>query len=109
MLARHLTDADHPDRVWGHRLVVEGCIHEGTGAWWRSLVVFGCHRIMCLQKGLWAAKRLTYKLMMVIVFAHEKKNKKFSHQQPPLIVHKSSLLVLVSAQQLSDTAETEKH
>lgn len=73
MLARHLTDADHPDRVWGHRLVVEGCIHEGTGAWWRSLVVFGCHRIMCLQKGLWAAKRLTYKLMMVIVFAHEKK------------------------------------
>lgn len=52
MLARHLANAYHPDCVWGNRLVVEGGIHEGTGTGWRSLIVFGCHRIMGLQKGL---------------------------------------------------------
>lgn len=52
MLARHLTDAHHPDCVGGNRLVVEGCVHEGTGAGGRSLVVFGRHGIMGLQEGL---------------------------------------------------------
>lgn len=55
MLARHLADADHPDCVWGDRLVIEGSVHEGTGAGRRSLVVFGCHRIVCLQEGLRAS------------------------------------------------------
>lgn len=52
VLAGHLTDSHHPDCVWGNRLVVEGCVHEGTGAGGRSLVVFGRHRIMGLQEGL---------------------------------------------------------
>lgn len=53
MFAGHFADADHPDGVWRHRLVVEGGVHEGTGTWGRSLVVFGGHRIVCLQQGLW--------------------------------------------------------
>lgn len=57
MLARHLTDAHHPDCVWGNRLVVEGSIHEGTWAWGRSLVVFGGHRIMGLQERLCAEQQ----------------------------------------------------
>lgn len=52
MFAGHLTNADHPDCVWGNRLVVKGCVHEGTGAGGRSLIVLGCHRIMGLQEGL---------------------------------------------------------
>jgi len=52
VLSRHLSDAHHPDCVWGDRLVVEGCVHEGTGAGGRCLVVFGRHRIMSLHEGL---------------------------------------------------------
>lgn len=53
MFARHFADADHPDGVWRHRLVVEGGVHEGAGTRGRSLVVFGGHGIVRLQQGLW--------------------------------------------------------
>jgi len=52
VLTGHLTDAHHPDCIRGNWLIVEGCVHEGAGAGRRSLVVFGRHRIVRLQKGL---------------------------------------------------------
>lgn len=52
MLAGHFANANHPDCVWGNRLVIQGCIHERTGAGGRGLVVFGSHRVVSFQERL---------------------------------------------------------
>lgn len=52
VLAGHFANANHPDCVWGNRLVIQGCIHERTGAGGRGLIVLGSHRVVCFQERL---------------------------------------------------------
>lgn len=59
MFSRDFAYADHPDSIWRDGLVVEGRVHENTGAGWWRLVAFRGYRVMCFQQGLGTNKRIT--------------------------------------------------
>lgn len=52
MFSRDFAYADHPYSIRRDGLVVEGGVHEDTGAGWWSLIAFGGHRVMGFQQGL---------------------------------------------------------
>lgn len=58
VLAGHFANANHPDCVWGNRLVIQSCIHERTGAGGRGLVVFGSHRVVSFQERLQEKRKI---------------------------------------------------
>lgn len=66
MFSRDFTYADHPDSIGRDRLVVEGGVHEDTGAGWWSLIAFGGYRVVCFQQGLGINKKTNWLFFTVL-------------------------------------------
>lgn len=58
--------ADHPDSIGRDGLVVEGRVHEDTGAGWWSLVAFGGYRVVRFQQGLGTNEKITWSFLTVL-------------------------------------------
>lgn len=59
MFSRDFAYADHPDSIGRDGLVVEGGVHEDTGAGGWSLVAFGGDRVVCFQQRLGTKEKIT--------------------------------------------------
>lgn len=70
MLSRDFAYADHPDSIRRDRLVVQGGVHEDTGAGGWSLVAFGGYRVVGFQQGLGSNEKKTWCLLTDLPGCH---------------------------------------